>query len=50
MKIPRSHFEVKVEPPSLEKEIEEVEPISLRAASILGEGLTHFLGEGIWRG
>lgn len=47
MKIPRSHIEVKVEPTSLEKEIEEVEPISLRVASILGEDLTHFLGEGI---
>jgi hypothetical protein len=47
MKIPRSHFEVKVEPTSLEKEIEEVEPISLRVASILGKDLTHFLGEGI---
>jgi hypothetical protein len=50
MKIPRSHFEVKVEPTFLEKEIEEVEPISWRAASILGKGLTHLLGEGIWRG
>jgi hypothetical protein len=47
MKIPRSHFEVKLSPLPWRRKLNKVEPISLRAASILGEDLTHFLGEGI---